>query len=440
MLPQEIIRKKRDGETLSAQEIENFVAGIGPGAVSEGQVAAFCMAVFTHGMTMEERVALTTAMAGSGHVMDWSRESEQGPILDKHSTGGVGDKVSLMLAPIVAACGGLVPMLAGRGLGHTGGTLDKLDAIPGYQTQPGEEIFRKAVQTCGCGIIGATRNLAPADRIMYAVRDVTATTESIDLITASILSKKLAAGLSALVMDVKFGSGAFMKSVDGARELAHSLVRVAQGAGLPTIALLTDMNQVLGRTAGNAIEMREAVTFLRNDDPDPRLYKVTVDLCAELLMLGGLTQEIDQARARVEQSITSGAAAERFAQMVALLGGPKDFMEKYDDYLPTAPIIRDCYPESAGGLVTCMDVYTIGMGIVALGGGRTRPSDTIDYTVGLTNVIGLGEESVKGGKPLATIHAHDEDSWQRMAKTLRNSIGFHCDNPRYDLILERIEK
>jgi thymidine phosphorylase len=414
MLPQEIIRKKRDGPALSAAEISAFVGGIPSKAVSEGQVAAFCMAVLLKKMDMQERVALTSSMARSGTVLAWDLP---GPVLDKHSTGGVGDKTSLMLAPVIAACGGFVPMISGRGLGHTGGTLDKMDAIPGYASQPDLALFRKAVKEAGCAVIGATPDLAPADRVMYAVRDVTATVESLDLITASILSKKLAAGLQGLVMDVKFGSGAFMKDYADARELARSIAKVASGAGLPTVSLLTDMDQVLGRTAGNAVEVAEAVACLKNENADSRLHDVTVALTAELLVLGGLARDDVEARHKVKAALDSGQAAERFGRMVAALGGPKDFVEKPEKYLKRAPVARDFHLK---GKLAAMDVFRLGIGIVELGGGRARPSDTIDHAVGLTNVARIGEDL--SARPLATIHARDEESWKKMADTLAGAV------------------
>lgn len=271
-LPQEVIARKRDGETLTAGEIGSFIAGLADGGVSHAQAAAFAMAVFFRDMNLGERVALTEAMRDSGTVLDWS--DLDGPAVDKHSTGGVGDNVSLMLGPILAACGVYVPMISGRGLGHTGGTLDKFDSIPGYETQPDEELFRKAVKGAGVAIIGQTADLAPADKTLYAIRDVTGTVESIPLITASILSKKLAAGLQALILDVKTGSGAFMPTLDKSRDLAESLVAVANGAGLRTGALITDMNEPLASAAGNAVEVRNAVDFLTGAHQDPRLREV----------------------------------------------------------------------------------------------------------------------------------------------------------------------
>jgi len=310
MLPQEIVRRKRDGVTLSEAEIEFFVSGLADGSIGEGQVAAFAMAVFFRGMDMAERVALTRAMMRSGDQLSWRDTGLDGPVLDKHSTGGVGDKVSLMLAPIVAACGAFVPMISGRGLGHTGGTLDKLESIPGYTTQPDNDRFRQVVREVGCAIIGQTGNLAPADKRFYAIRDVTATVESIALITASILSKKLAAGLEGLAMDVKTGSGAFAADIGMARELADSIVQVANGAGVRTTALITDMNQVLGVTAGNAVEVREAVDYLTGSRRDPRLHAVTMALAGEMLATGRLAPDPTEGRTMAERVLASGRAAE----------------------------------------------------------------------------------------------------------------------------------
>ena len=331
ILPQEIIRAKRDGETLSAGEIGDFIAALTSGAVTEGQAAAFAMAIYFRGMSLDERVALTQAMTRSGASLDWRDANLPGPILDKHSTGGVGDNVSLMLAPMLAACGAYVPMISGRGLGHTGGTLDKLDSIPGYASQPDLALFKRVVKEAGCAIIGQTTDLAPADRRLYAIRDVTATVESVALITASILSKKLAAGLQGLVMDVKTGSGAFMATLDGARELATSIATVASDAGLPTVSLITDMNEPLASAAGNAVEIRNAVDYLTGARRDERLDKVTIALGAELLVLSGLAHDVDAGAAALRRALETGAAAERFERMVAALGGPKDFISRAEE-------------------------------------------------------------------------------------------------------------
>jgi thymidine phosphorylase len=343
-------------------------------------------------------------MRDSGRVLDW--RDLPGPALDKHSTGGVGDTVSLMLAPAVAACGGYVPMISGRGLGHTGGTLDKLDSIPGYDSQPDEALFRKVTRDIGCAIIGQTADLAPADKRFYSIRDVTATVESIPLITASILSKKLAAGLHGLVMDVKFGAGAFMVRFEDAVELAGSLAAVATGAGLPTTALLTAMDEPLASAAGNAVEVRYAIDYLTGARREPRMHAVTVALGAEMLLTGKLAASLDDGKAKMDRAIESGAAAERFARMVAALGGPKDMMERPDLHLARAEIVRPVAAPS-GGHVTAIDNRALGLTVVALGGGRTRAQDPIDHAVGLTGLAGLGAKLAKGD-PLATVHARTE--------------------------------
>jgi len=418
--PQEIIRKKRDGGALGDAEIAFFVRGLTDGSISEGQVAAFAMAVFLRGMDMGERVALTRAMAQSGRVIDWSAANLTGPVLDKHSTGGVGDKVSLILAPLLAACGAAVPMISGRGLGHTGGTLDKLDSIPGYRTAPDLELFRKIVAETGCAIIGQTADLAPADRRLYAIRDVTATVESIPLITASILSKKLAAGLQGLVMDVKFGSGAFMADLDSARELASSIATVATRAGLPTTALLTDMNQVLGRTAGHALEVREAIDWLTGRACDRRLDEVTLALGAEMLLLGRLANDTDEARRKLVAARDSGAAAERFQRMAAALGGPADLVERPEEHLPRAAVERPVESDRRG-FIARVDARAIGLAILALGGGRRRVEDRIDYSVGLAGMLGIGDE-VGPGRPLAIVHARDSAAAEQAAAAIRAAV------------------
>jgi thymidine phosphorylase len=420
-LPQEIIRRKRDGGVLNDADIADFVQGVTAGRVTEGQIAAFCMAVFFRGMSLSERVALTRAMTRSGTVLDWKPEGLPGPVLDKHSTGGVGDKVSLILGPVVAACGGYVPMISGRGLGHTGGTLDKLESIPDYNALPDADLLRRVVREAGCAIIGATADLAPADRVIYAVRDVTATVESIDLITASILSKKLAAGLDGLVMDVKFGSGAFMARFDDAVALAESIATVAGGAGLPTTALLTDMNQVLGRSAGNALEVREAIEFLAGGPRDGRLYEVTAALSAELLLLGGLAGDRDDALVRVDKALASGAAAERFARMVRALGGPADLMEAPDRHLGAAPIIREVRAME-NGVVRSVDVRALGLAVVALGGGRTRVQDPVDPAVGVTDAAGPGDAVGPGERALAVVHARTDATAESATAMVRNAF------------------
>ena len=410
MLAAEIIRAKRDGQVLNGAQIQSFVDGLVDGSWADSQAAALAMAVLLRGMDTDETVALTRAMTQSGQMLDWRDADLHGPVLDKHSTGGVGDKLSLMLAPIVAACGGVVPMISGRGLGHTGGTLDKLEALPGYRVDVDRATLLATLKAAGCAIVGASAQLAPADRRLYAIRDLTATVESVPLITASILSKKLAAGLQGLVLDVKVGSGAFTPTLAQARQLAQSLVGVARGAGLPARALITDMSQVLGRTAGNALEMREAIRFLTGTetDPDPRQRDLTLALAAELLHLGGVAPTLLEARRRALAALSSGEAAERFARMVAVLGGPGDVL--HNAALPVAPV---CVPVPAfrSGFVAAIDVRALGLAVVALGGGRTRPGDAVDPRVGLAAVLPLGA-TVAAGEALALVHASDPSTAQ----------------------------
>ena len=431
-LPQEVIARKRDGAELSADEIKSFIAGLTDGSVKPEQASALAMAVFFRDMSLPERVALTEAMRDSGKVLDWS--GLDGPAVDKHSTGGVGDNVSLMLAPMLAACGAYVPMISGRGLGHTGGTLDKFDSIPGYTTQPDNALFRRTVKKIGCAVIGQTADLAPADKQLYAIRDVTGTVESIPLITASILSKKLAAGLGALILDVKSGSGAFMKSATDARALAQSLVTVANGAHLPTGALITDMNEPLASAAGNALEVVNAIEFLTGKHQDARLREVTVELAAHALVLGKLEKSIERARERVTMSLGSGAAAERFGRMVEALGGPKDLVETYPKKLKSAKIVRDVHAPRQG-VVSAIDTRAVGMAVVVLGGGRRSPADKIDHSVGFDRLAGLGAR-VDHHAPLARIHANDAALAEEAERRLAAAYTIGKDAPKNLLIVE----
>ncbi|QYO77371.1 thymidine phosphorylase [Devosia salina] len=433
-LPQEVILKKRNGEILAKDDIAQFIAGFANGTVSHAQAAAFAMAVYFQDMTMDERVALTLAMRDSGSVLDWS--DLDGPVADKHSTGGVGDNVSLMLAPILAAIGIYVPMISGRGLGHTGGTLDKFDAIPGYQTQPDNALFRKVVKEAGCAIIGQTADLAPADKTLYAIRDVTGTVESIALITASILSKKLAAGLGALILDVKTGSGAFMPTLEKSRDLAQSLVTVANGAGLKTGALITDMNEPLASAAGNGLEVRNAVDFLTGTHQDARLREVTLALCAEIALMTGKASSLADAQVQVETALDSGTAAEHFGKMVMALGGPAGFVDAMDTHLEPAPIIRDVFAIGQGRVST-IDTRGVGMAVVALGGGRATPTDVIDHRVGFDRLAGLGAE-VGPGMPIARIHAADEASAADAEARLKRAYHLGEAVPSNPLIAGRI--
>jgi thymidine phosphorylase len=420
---QEIIRAKREGRALDDAQIEAFVHGLSARTWSEGQVAALAMAICLNGMTPAETTALTRAMTASGEVLDWSHERLHKPVLDKHSTGGVGDKVSLLLAPLVAACGAVVPMVSGRGLGHTGGTLDKLSALPGYRLTPPRRMLLRALRQAGCAIVGASARIAPADRRFYAIRDATGTVESLPLITASILSKKLAAGLQGLVMDVKAGNGAFCTSVEQARELAASLVSVAGAAGLPTSALVTDMNQVLGHSAGNALEVREALDVLSGRTRSSRLTELTLELSAHLLHLGGVQADLASARARASRALDSGAAAEAFARMVAALGGPRDVLA--DAALPEAPCVRDVVCQR-DGVLAAMDTRAVGLAVIALGGGRNSAGARIDVRVGFDRIVPLGT-ALRRGDGLARVHAASADDAERgaaaFAAALRVSDG-----------------
>lgn len=426
-IPQETIRRKRNGECLTETEIQHFAAGITSGAVTDGQIAAFAMAVYFQGMSMDERAALTIAMRDSGKVLNWQSLDLPGPVVDKHSTGGVGDTVSLMLGPMIAACGGYVPMISGRGLGHTGGTLDKFNAIPGYNVSPDFQQLQQVVKEIGVAIIGQTSEIAPADKRFYGIRDVTATVESEALITASILSKKLAAGLDALVMDVKTGNGAFLTEYDEAKQLANSIVQTAHRAGMPTSCVITDMNQVLATTAGNAVEVQEAIDFLTGKHQDARMREVTVSLCAQMLVLTGLQANIAAAENVLNKALDSGAAAERFAKMVALLGGPTDILENSHVHLPKANIVRPLFP-SEQGWISGMDTRAVGMAVVALGGGRTRSQDPINYAVGLSDIVKVGDK-VDNATPIAMIHADSEAAWKTAAEQLQSAISWNTQAP-----------
>ena len=425
MLVTDIIRTKRDGGELSASQIETFVAGLADESIPGEQVAALAMAILLNGMTFEEAAMLTMAMAASGTTLDWSDLDLDGPVVDKHSTGGVGDKVSFMLAPIAAACGCYVPMISGRGLGHTGGTTDKAESIPGYDTAPDFATFRRVVAETGCAIIGQTAHLAPADRRFYAIRDITGTVESVPLITASILSKKLAAGLGALVMDVKTGSGAFMTTLARSRELADSIIRTAARAEVRAHALITDMNQVLGKTAGNSLEIGEAVAYLRNDRRDERLDAVVLGLGAEMLVATDLEPDRARAKARCREALESGAAAEVFARMCAALGGPDDLVDRPGDYLAAAPVVR---PVHAEGYLDAIDTRAVGNAIIELGGGRRRLGEALDHAVGFSEFASLGAR-LDGEAPLALVHARTEDAAAGASEALLAAVTL-ADEPK----------
>jgi thymidine phosphorylase len=426
MLFTDVIRKKRDGGELTPEEIAYFVDGLADGSIPAEQVAALAMSVFLNSMSAAEAGCLTLAMAASGSVLEWQDEGLDGPVIDKHSTGGVGDKVSFLVAPIAAACGCYVPMISGRGLGHTGGTTDKVESIPGYNATPDFALFKKVVKSTGCAIIGQTADLAPADRRLYAIRDVTATVESIPLITASILSKKIAAGTQAMVMDVKFGSGAFMPGADKAEELAKSIIATAATAKLRTHALITDMNECLGLTAGNAVEIAESIEYLKNNHRESRLDEVVMSLCAEMLVATDLDNDRDSARVKVDDAVTSGRAAEVFARMVRELGGPGDIVDNYEKHLPTASITTSVFPADAG-YVAAVDAFAIGNAIIELGGGRRTMADELDLSVGLTNVAPIGS-TVDKERPLAVIHASSEDTANVAAAMIREAYEI-SDSP-----------
>ena len=405
MLPQEIIRKKKDGLPLSDSEIQYYIEGISNGSVSESHIAAFCMAVMFKGMSTEETFSLTDHMVKSGDKLNWN--DLNGPVVDKHSTGGVGDKVSIMLAPIVASCGIYTPMISGRGLGHTGGTLDKLESIPGYNTTPDNSLFRRIVKNVGCAIIGQTSNLAPADKVIYGVRDVTATVESIPLITASILSKKLAAGLDGLVMDIKTGNGAFADNLDFARDMGNCIIEVAKKFEMNTSAIITDMNQPLGGTVGNTLEIIEVIDYLKCVRQESRLHEVVLTLAAEMLTVAGLVDSTDDGFQKAKEVLDSGKAAETFEKMVSELGGPNSILENTDSHFESASVVKPILAFQSG-FISQINTRAVGLTVVELGGGRKKASDSIHHSVGLSNVLGLGTK-VDVGQPLAIVHAQNED-------------------------------
>ena len=427
-----IIEKLRAEEEPSQAELNWFAKGLATGSVSDAQAGAFAMAVCLRGLSEEARVALTLAMRDSGDVLAWDLDR---PVVDKHSTGGIGDCVSLLLAPMLAAVGVANPMISGRGLGHTGGTLDKLEAIPGVSTDVSEAKFRKMVQKTGTAIVSASKRIAPADKRLYAIRDVTGTVESIDLITASILSKKLAAGLQSLILDVKHGTGAFMKTPEDAKALATSLVKTANGAGCPTVALITDMNQPLASAAGNAleiVEVMEALTEPRNS----RLVEITLSLGAELLVLVGVETAREVAAVKLRDALQSGQAAEIFDAVVADLGGPQGFSSDWRARLPEANVIREV-AAPVSGTVNRLDGHAIGMAVVHLGGGRLREGDQIDPSVGFSDMVSLGEKVDKGA-PVARIHAASERSADAAERAYLSAIGIGEPAEVPPLVVERV--
>lgn len=402
MFPQQVIARKRDGLALTVDEIEAFVRGATDDSWAPYQLSAMLMAIYLRGMSVEETAALTNAMMRSGVVAELS--GLQRPKVDKHSTGGVGDKVSLHLAPMVAACGVAVPMISGRGLGHSGGTLDKLESIEGFNVNLSLDQYRAQLERVGCALIGQTRELAPADKTLYALRDVTATVECIPLICASILSKKLAEGIDALVLDVKFGAGAFMKDLEAARQLAQTLVDVATKLGKPTRALLTSMEQPLGRAVGNAVEVAESIMCLRGEGPDD-LMEVTRALGEQMLLLAGAANSEAEARDQLQQVIADGSALGKFREIVAAQGGDVAVVD-HPERLPQARLVEPVAAEGEG-VVQEVDAYQIALAAMRLGAGRAKAEDHIDPAVGVDRLVKVGER-VRRGQPLCRLHANDE--------------------------------
>ena len=436
MLFKELILKKRLGKELTKNEINWFISNLTSNHLSEGQIASLAMAICLKGMTFEERVQLTLAMKNSGKTLSWDLP---GPIIDKHSTGGVGDTVSLILAPVLAACGAYVPMISGRGLGHTGGTLDKFDSIPGYNTSPNEELLRRVVSKVGCAIIGQTNELAPADKRLYAIRDVTGTVESIDLITASILSKKLAAGLEGLVIDVKCGNGAFMQDFSEASTLAKSLVTVSNESGCKTTALVTDMNQPLSQSIGNSLEVLAAIDILKGSSKDYRLLEVTKSLGVSVLCSSNICKNKMEAQSLISSVLSSGKAAEKFSQMISELGGANDFFEKPKNYLTPSNIQKNiCCKQS--GYVKKINTKNLGNILILLGGGRQKVEDDIDFSVGMKLLIELGTY-VEKNQPICTLYARDQESFDIAEKEIIESfeIGESEENFNKKMIVEQFE-
>jgi len=425
MLPSEVIIKKREKKRLTKEEIDFFVKGISNNSIDDAQIASFTMAVLLNKLSIKEKIYLTSAMAKSGKTLSYPKSLS--PIVDKHSTGGVGDKVSLMLAPIVACLGIYDAMIAGRGLGHTGGTIDKLESIPGYNCYPNEKNFEKVIKDVGCGIMGATADIAPADKRMYAVRDTSGTVESIDLILSSILSKKIAAGLQGLVMDVKYGNGAFMKTKSDAQKLAKYIEKIGTGSGVLTKAILTDMNSVLGRNVGNSLEVLETIDFLKGDY-DKRLYKITEALIVEMVILAkkitpkkfSWAKNSRIIKKRIKEVIDNGSALRKFQEMVFAMGGPKDLIETPNKYLKLANFSKKIYPNYKGK-VRKIDTYTIGLALIELKGGRTHPKQPIDYSVGFENFCSIGD-IVNSKTPLAIIYASSKKDLAKAEKMIKNSI------------------
>ena len=432
MRPQDVIRKKRDGAQLSREEIVFFVEGVTSETIADYQISALLMAIFLNGMDDSEQEILTEAMLHSGNILDFS--SIQKPKADKHSTGGVGDKTSLLIAPMVAACGVCVPMISGRGLGHTGGTLDKLESIPGYRVDLNASEFEKVLQTVGYAMSGQTAELAPADKKLYALRDATATVEAIPLIVASIISKKGAAGLDAMVIDVKVGSGAFMREQDRAQALAHALVKTGNACGIRTRALLTDMNQPLGRAVGNSIEVKECIELLRGEVEDGAgpVLDLSIELSAHMLVLAHVDDSLDAARSRLKDILSSGKALEAFRNNVAAQGGDVRVCDAPAEFLPLAE--ESFKVESRrSGFVTKVNTADIGHAIAAIGGGRVRIDDEIDSSVGFATDVKIGDR-IEAGAAIGTVYCRDEGKAMEAVQAIQAAYEIG-DTPLKELLL-----
>ena len=413
-----LIERVRNKKYITETDMLEFGSMISSPIVSDAQIGAFAMAVCLNGLSLEARVGLTKGMRDSGDQLVWDLP---GPVLDKHSTGGVGDPVSLLLAPALAACGAFVPMISGRGLGYTGGTLDKLESIPGYSSDISKERFQGIVKKIGLAIVGASDDVAPADQRLYRIRDVTATVDSLDLITASILSKKLSAGLDSLVLDVKTGSGAVIKEFEKSELLARSLIGVANGAGCPTVALLTDMSQPLANAAGNSLEVKSVMETLSGMQVNDRLLEVTVELGSELINLNNPSQSLKDSRCLLKGSISSGRAMEYFSRMVFEMGGPKSFESDWAKYLPKSPVVKEIRANKAG-YIDRIDTEALGQVVLNLGGGRKLESDKVDPSVGLSDLIKIGTK-VDLKTPIAILHASNEQDVIRVEAIVRGAFS-----------------
>ncbi len=431
---QGILLKVRNKSSLSRDEMVWFAKGLSDGKVTDAQAGAFSMAVALNGLgSQQARTDWTLAMRDSGKTLSWEVGS---PVLDKHSTGGIGDCVSLILAPLLASSGVCVPMISGRGLGHTGGTLDKLESIPGVKVMHSEERLIEIIESCGCIIAGANENIAPADRRLYAVRDVTSTVDSLDLITASILSKKLASGLDGLVLDIKCGSGAFMVNLNQATELAKALVKTANEAGCATTALITDMNQPLAPAMGNALEIVEAIRVLSGETVG-RLRSITVSLGAEILKAQKIYNNISQATNELERNLNSGAALKKFSEMISLMGGPVNFGQDFNRYLPEATAVIEVFAPEAGYLAQ-WDGQSLGNIVVNLGGGRLVETDQVDHAVGFSDIASIGTKLSKGS-PILKIHAARIDHAEEAKRQVLAAFKLSDSAPKEtDLVLKRI--